>query len=437
MAYFTDDASNRSRLLVALAATACAGVFLSATSSSAATQLVAVQPAVSTSTNAATIVASTRFPQTSGVRTYNQVAYSMPATTSESEEIMYTEVAAPTLRPGHVVLAAVAAFGAVFMYMKKAVGGVTGVSRPQQIALDSIPIASVPGYQPPRRSMALNAEEATSSRDRSKATATTGPGEQAEFYEVELEKPLKIGLGRGNDGRVYIARVPPGKEYEKFTVGDMVTKCSASFGPEIWEALNYGQVMFAIKTRNGNVFLEIQKRYGDMSIFETKRNSRFASERAGGNYGAGTAQVQTENYMLLKDAEKKREGMWREAVGLVKSKKYEDALVMFEEIIGLEPQNYIGDNFALTTDMFRISHYQMACVYSLVGNQDAALDSLKEALNAGFDDYDQVRSDPDLAGVRELPEFNELINRYDESFINTEALNALKGMFGGMFGGKK
>jgi len=375
------------------------------------------------------------------VRTYNQVSSAMPATTPESEEIIYTEVAAPTLRPGHFVLAAAAAFGAVFMYVKKAVGGAQGHTSGQQVALDTIAIASVTGYQSTRQPMALNAEKAASplerSRDRSKATATDGPEAGPELYEVELEKPLKIGLGRGNDGRVYIARVPPGKEYEKFTTGDRITKCSASFGPEIWEALNYGQVMFAIKTRSGNVFLEIEKRDGDMSIFETKRNSRFASERAGGNYGAGTAAVQQENYMMLRDAEKKRDGMWREAVGLVKNKKYEDALVMFEEIIGLEPQNYIGDNFALTTDMFRISHYQMACVYSIVGNQDAALDSLKEALNAGFDDYDQVRSDPDLAGVRELPEFSELINRYDESFINMEALNALKGAFGGLFGGKK
>lgn len=43
--------------------------------------------------------------------------------------------------------------------------------------------------------------------------------------------------------------------------GDKVVKCSASFGEEIWEAKNYGQVTYAIKTRNGDIYLELESRY--------------------------------------------------------------------------------------------------------------------------------------------------------------------------------
>jgi hypothetical protein len=42
--------------------------------------------------------------------------------------------------------------------------------------------------------------------------------------------------------------------------GDKVVRISASFGSDVWEAKNYGQVMYAIKTRNGDVYLEFESR---------------------------------------------------------------------------------------------------------------------------------------------------------------------------------
>jgi len=46
-----------------------------------------------------------------------------------------------------------------------------------------------------------------------------------------------------------------------------------------------------------------------------------------------------------------------------------------------------------------------------------------------------VRQDPDLANVRASPGFLPLINKYDEPFINENAVNALKSVFG-LFGKK-
>lgn len=77
-------------------------------------------------------------------------------------------------------------------------------------------------------------------------------------------------------------------------VGDKVVNVSASFGTDIWDAKNYGQVLrcaalvwllssccpgmpepwvrlqvlYAIKTRNGDVFLRFQKMYGNMSALQ-------------------------------------------------------------------------------------------------------------------------------------------------------------------------
>lgn len=47
----------------------------------------------------------------------------------------------------------------------------------------------------------------------------------------------------------------------------------------------------------------------------------------------------------------------------------------------------------------------------------------------------KVRSDPDLAKLRELDEFDELMDKYDEPFINENAIKALSSVFG-IFGKK-
>ena len=51
-------------------------------------------------------------------------------------------------------------------------------------------------------------------------------------------------------------------------VGDKILKVSASFGNDIWEAINYGQVMYAIKTMSGQVYMQLQSNGGDTSAME-------------------------------------------------------------------------------------------------------------------------------------------------------------------------
>lgn len=50
--------------------------------------------------------------------------------------------------------------------------------------------------------------------------------------------------------------------------GDKILKVSASFGNDIWDAINYGQVMYAIKTRNGQVYMKLQSNGGDISVMQ-------------------------------------------------------------------------------------------------------------------------------------------------------------------------
>ena len=49
--------------------------------------------------------------------------------------------------------------------------------------------------------------------------------------------------------------------------GDQIVAVSASFGTDVWEAKNFGQVMYAIKTRNGQVYMKLKRNFGDLSSF--------------------------------------------------------------------------------------------------------------------------------------------------------------------------
>lgn len=56
--------------------------------------------------------------------------------------------------------------------------------------------------------------------------------------------------------------------------------------------------------------------------------------------------------------------------------------------------------------------YNYACLHSLKGNVDLALDEIDSALSNGFSDYDALRLDPDLANVRKNPEFRKILEKH-------------------------
>jgi hypothetical protein len=61
---------------------------------------------------------------------------------------------------------------------------------------------------------------------------------------VYLQKPLGVKFARGNDGGAYVSRSDAslGNTDPRIQAGDKVVKISASFGGDIWEAINFGQV---------------------------------------------------------------------------------------------------------------------------------------------------------------------------------------------------
>ena len=83
------------------------------------------------------------------------------------------------------------------------------------------------------------------------------------------------------------------------------------------------QIMYAIRTRNGTVYLKIKRNFGDMSNLQDEdldaAEKQWKKERNGGNYGAGTKEIQERNYVARKENERKRRELFDDALAKFKS----------------------------------------------------------------------------------------------------------------------
>lgn len=84
------------------------------------------------------------------------------------------------------------------------------------------------------------------------------------------------------------------------------------------------------------------------------------------------------------------------------------SLKMYQE--ALHAYNY-ADSLGFTQAQTR---YNMACSYSLMNEKGKALHALAEAMNAGFQQLQQLLSDTDLDNIRNEPAFQELLLQLEQ-----------------------
>lgn len=253
---------------------------------------------------------------------------------------------------------------------------------------------------------------------------TQSEGEENEEYEVELDQPYGLKFAKGRDGGTYIDAIAPGGSADKtglFTVGDKVVATSAVFGTEIWPAAEYGRTMYTIRQRIGPLLMKMQKRYGKMdSTGELTDKEILRAERNSGVISKRVRDIQMQNYLKKMEQKQLREKDLREGLQLYKSQKYEEALEKFESVLGSKPEQ----------NEAAVASYNVACCYSKLNQIQAGLSALEDAMKEGYEDFKRIRTDPDLANLRASENFEPLLNRFDESFINENAINAIKSLFG-------
>ncbi|KAJ9555409.1 hypothetical protein OSB04_010023 [Centaurea solstitialis] len=251
-----------------------------------------------------------------------------------------------------------------------------------------------------------------------------GEKEEDEEYEVEIEQPYGLKFAKGRDGGTYIDAIAPGGSADKtkmFTVGDRVLATSAVFGTEIWPAAEYGRTMYTIRQRIGPLLMRMQKRYGKMEdAGELTDKEIIRAERNSGVVSSKVREIQMQNYLRKKEQKETRTRDLREGLQLYKSAKFEEALDKFESVLGSKPE----------LDEASVASYNVACCYSKLNQIQAGLSALKDAMQAGYEDFKRIRTDPDLENLRKSEDFEPLMKKYDESFINENALNAIKSLFG-------
>lgn len=72
--------------------------------------------------------------------------------------------------------------------------------------------------------------------------------------------------------------------------------------------------------------------------------------------------------------------------------------------------------------------YNAACCYSRLNQDMDGLKALATALEAGYDNFDQIRQDPDLEGIRLHPKFDGLLARFEKPKGNfmSDIMNGFK-----------
>ena len=62
-----------------------------------------------------------------------------------------------------------------------------------------------------------------------------------------------------------------------------------------------------------------------------------------------------------------------------------------------------------------VAWYNLACSYSLTKHTQESLESLQRAIKLGYDDFEYLGNDPDLAFLRNSPEFQRFLRTLSPS----------------------
>ena len=113
---------------------------------------------------------------------------------------------------------------------------------------------------------------------------------------------------------------------------------------------------------------------------------------------SATRPAATQPSAEAKAERKKVIALTRRSIQLLQKNKLDEAEPALKEALALDPTD--------TTNL-----YNYACLLSLKGRPDAALDYLQKAAEAGWADFVHLARDPDLNSLRDLPRYKDFVGR--------------------------
>ena len=100
---------------------------------------------------------------------------------------------------------------------------------------------------------------------------------------------------------------------------------------------------------------------------------------------------------------------------LKKNPDYVDALVLLGEIYTRQGLYQQGLKIDLKLTHLRpenpVIHYNLACSLSLIGEVSESLQAIKRAIALGYDDFEFMKTDPDLGNLRRDKRFDLFLRR--------------------------
>ncbi len=79
-----------------------------------------------------------------------------------------------------------------------------------------------------------------------------------------------------------------------------------------------------------------------------------------------------------------------------KKGNYDKSLTIDKKLIRISPRDPYG-------------YYNLSCNYAMIGKKKLALDALEKSVDLGYNDYEHIKKDPDLDGVRRSLRFRKIL----------------------------
>lgn len=125
--------------------------------------------------------------------------------------------------------------------------------------------------------------------------------------------------------------------------------------------------------------------------------SSVASKAAGGAASAASGSAPARGSEIAKQ----KQEIQKRLAQAVEEGKWDQAKLQLERLLALEPDD-------------PVTWYNLGCTHARLGNNERAIQCLQTALEKGYSDFRFLQRDSDLAGLRKLPAYRQLIQRNEQ-----------------------